>query len=128
MNDNLIEKIKKARELAALADKATPGPWDWDYDADDWLLVSKRHDDNECRIEREVALVKDELRDETPSNNAELIAAAPEMAQLLREMASAFDELRQWIDSFEQEGYDDIPVWVLQKKMEEVGLYDGDEQ
>jgi hypothetical protein len=77
---DIKELIIRARELAALADKATPGPW-WCDSCDGYSVVRGR------------GYGGDLLSDvrEHPQN-AKLIAAAPDMARLLGEMV---DELEK---------------------------------
>ena len=67
--------ICRARELAALADNATPGRWRvWP-----WRVVRAEDATYICSAYP------------VDSGNAELIAAAPEMAHLLRELADALE-------------------------------------
>lgn len=83
MND----MIAQARALANLAEKATPGPWyardprewkggSWYVDARPERPLYDCADGNICRASR---------------NNVQLIAAAPEMAELLGEMADEIE-------------------------------------
>jgi hypothetical protein len=79
--------IKKARELTALADKATPGPWS--KDGLFWLLrFSKKNAGNWEEEVKDHEYLPDE-------DDASLIAAAPDMARLLKQMA---DELEARIN------------------------------
>jgi len=92
------ELIKRARELAALAEKATPGPWEWVQGIGTMVL---------CRTDEGLAVewvIKENLSHSDPSHsggpcptkeNAELIAAAPEMAKLLGKMAEELDHIRE---------------------------------
>ena len=69
--------IRRARELAALTTGATPGPWD----CSNYVLRQTS------------SLYKIASFDEAPDDEeAKLIAAAPEMARLLAEMANALEK------------------------------------
>ena len=81
--------IKRARELAALADIATPGPWSSEVEATR-RLVHKADvgycDAPECWCLEDGLIATVEREGDAP-----LIAAAPEMAMLLRQMAAALE-------------------------------------
>ena len=83
---NVRSLIKRAREFAALEEKATPGPWEWkrwgifSLAALRYVLTSETNPEAE---QRPVA-----------GNDADydLLEAAPEMATLLRQLADALEE------------------------------------
>jgi len=80
--------IKRARKLAVLADKATPGPWGVDAIGDDRFWIVAR------RFWVITETLRNKYRLEYPygyRDDAELMAAAPDMAKLLREMADALE-------------------------------------
>jgi hypothetical protein len=82
---NVMGLIKRAREFAALADKATPAPWKliWHGNERYPFPLTVLTEDDCCWI----------TRDGTVSSeaNARLITAAPDMARLLGEMADALE-------------------------------------
>ena len=83
------ELIKKAREYARLAEKATPAPWFVIDDIDSANLGRAVVGDG-----WRVALCN--TREEKQNDaDATLIAAAPEMALLLAEMASEIEGWRE---------------------------------
>jgi len=83
------ELIRRARELAALADGATPGPWRWMYA--DTLLESA--DGRRTVLDHSMLCDECVQRSVDPSErDARLIEAAPEMAALLRQLADALEE------------------------------------
>ena len=92
--------IRRARELAKLAEKATPGPWyarpnpewhraPWRVDTRERLPEDRYDDGNVCLAGK---------------HNALLIAAAPEMARLLGQLADELERLSSdWRDRCYQE-------------------------
>jgi len=75
--------IQKAHEYVALADKATPGPWISEYRTrrvSEVLSTGHKHLPHICDAAWE---------------NAHLIAAAPDMARLLAEMAGKLERTRK---------------------------------
>lgn len=77
--------VKRARELAKLAEKATPGPW------------SHIGNGRIAQIDRAVAMVHNyNLHPQHGVADAELIAAAPEMADLLAKLADELDWIIRW--------------------------------
>lgn len=79
--------VRRARELAALARKATPGPWRvFDRDAFPRMGACQHIATlNRWKILRMYQIESDDRA------NAELISAAPEMARLLAEVADALE-------------------------------------
>jgi len=101
MND-VQELIKRARELAALANKATPGPWRW-------VAACTRFErdvDERASNQRDVldfSLLCDKCAHKVvvPSiPDSDLIAAAPEMAELLHKLA----DVLEWAYKIAQSG------------------------
>jgi len=88
----LKDLIQKARELAALADKATPGPWEWVrwglYHRGSHTWIIKSEIDPDCEQRPIVASEYDE----------QLIAAAPDMAKLLAEMVDELEDVSRLVD------------------------------
>lgn len=86
---NIKEVIKRARELAKLREKATPGPWEVkiikDYPC---LVLAIPHlsGSGAATIDRRF------IHDRSDAN-AHLIAVAPEMAELLERMADELEKL-----------------------------------
>ena len=80
-------KISKARELSKLAEKATQGPW-YARDPREWKGGSWYVD---ARPERQLYDCADGNICRASRNNVQLIAAAPEMAKLLGEMADEIE-------------------------------------
>lgn len=78
------EIVQHARRLAALADKATPGPW-------------KVHWGSRLMMRPSLGVVVTDKDDWDPRApyDARLIAAAPEMAHLLSEMANVVEKLEE---------------------------------
>jgi len=92
MND-VRELIRRARKLAALADNATPGPWEV-IDQSGWEVYRSDMDYCDdpycsCQTEGLVATAESATR---AVQDARLIAAAPEMALLLRQIADELEE------------------------------------
>jgi hypothetical protein len=77
--------IKRARELAAPADEATPGPWE--------LCGTRGLDLAEGVTNNGVYVEYGRVYTTQPDRDAELIAAAPEMAEMLRQLADALEEV-----------------------------------
>ena len=84
------EMIKRARELAALAEGATPGPW-----VQEWMT---QDEDGQLQEPELTGYVVDtspfmnEVANCRDMGDTALVAAAPEMAALLEKMA---DELER---------------------------------
>ena len=98
MND----MIARARELAKLAEKATPRPWVMftfrempPLGSGQYIASTRAH---EIRRHHEVG--------GDDKKNAELIAAAPEMAKLLGEMANELEKARKLCREFSMAYYD----------------------
>jgi len=113
--------ITRARELAKLREKATPGPWViyWEQDAIAYpgdIIVSYR------AAHTDYSVITHGVYN---SPVAELIAAAPEMAQLLGEMGDAVEKLSSWLDSLEAVAHEDVPIWAVKEKLIELGLAGG---
>jgi len=103
----ITEMVRKAKEFAALAEKATPGPWVWDSGVGAPVLLGA--DETEWVLKEE--LVYDNgFGESIPSDeDMALIAAAPDMARLLAEMAEVLERLMsEW-------GND----WIAKRKQEE---------
>ena len=88
MADNVTDLIRRARELAKLAEGATPGPW----------LVESPGRVYACEVRHKpsaylVAAVITPYKD--TSADARLIAAAPDMARLLVQLADELERLRE---------------------------------
>lgn len=86
--------IRCARELAALAEKATPGPWEWEKAARGyalWCPGSGKYI-HAGRIDFMPEYCPEALA------NMEILAAAPEMARLLAEMADALECLEKQLE------------------------------
>jgi len=82
--------IQKAREFAALADKATPGPWAWvNWSARPHVCPGVIGD----RLG--VSVSAHRTRADREDADGMLIAAAPEMAKLLAEMADEQERTRK---------------------------------
>lgn len=86
--------IERARELARLAENATPGPWYVGAESfidKPWRWVRSKND-GECVVgqydHEEGGVVRCEA-------DAKLIAAAPEITELLCEMADALERARE---------------------------------
>ncbi len=92
------EEIRRAREIAELAKKAVPGPWEV-------MEIVKETDDGQKYPDGYAILGRIEGTDspmtrfadvggqEWGENEARLIAAAPEMAALLAQMADRIEAL-----------------------------------
>lgn len=88
--------IRRARELTALAEKATPGPWSkWLPSGAGCFIIFKRLETWPFR--RQIAYTQP-LEPPEEHHNARLIAAAPEMACLLAEMADVLERLEKQLD------------------------------
>lgn len=79
----MSDLIKRARELAALASDATPGPWSVYNDQ-----IGNRHLSVRHYFEAVSVNVCELYGDDRGRADAALIAAAPEMAELLRKLAT----------------------------------------
>jgi len=93
---NVSDLIRRARELAKLADKATPGPWRWVAACTRFERDVDERASNQ-RAVLDFSLLCDECVHKVvvPSiPDSDLIAAAPEMALLLRQLADALEEVR----------------------------------
>lgn len=81
------QMIERTRELAALSEKARPGPWH--------VIPNPEWGNADCRIDSNPDAPWENFGQicYTSPNNAALIAAAPEMAKLLAHMADRIEEL-----------------------------------
>ena len=81
----MTDLIEKARKFAALAEKATPGPWEWDGP-----FLDSLQGDNAIITEHGASYMdRGDLKKYDMTKR--LIAAAPEMAKLLGEMADRLE-------------------------------------
>jgi hypothetical protein len=89
---NKQDLIRRARELAALADNATPGPWKVDCTYNEPVIVTdSQHPEDVVGATTEDSAIGGWL-DATDADLL-LIAAAPEMARLLKQMAEELEAL-----------------------------------
>ena len=96
MND----MIERARELSKLADKATPGPWAAHVipnSTDMWVAGALSPEGYADICDVKTSLTRGPVETAT---NAKLIAAAPEMAKLLNEMANGLEKARKLCREF----------------------------
>ena len=85
--------IERARKFAALADKATPGPWAWvNWSARPHVCPGVIGD----RLG--VSVSAHRTRADREDADGMLIAAAPEMAQLLAEVADELEDVSRLVD------------------------------
>jgi len=99
MNEKLDRQdlIRRARELARLAEKATPGPWKLIWHGNErYPFPLTVHTEDDCYWITRDGTVSSEA-------NARLIAASPGMARLLAEMADALERV------YAEEPADELP-------------------
>jgi hypothetical protein len=85
--------IERARELAALADDATPGPWEWKHGIGAPVLIGGGGEYWVMKEELSYANSSVSGRPLPSEEDKRLIAAAPDMARLLGEMANYLEAL-----------------------------------
>jgi len=95
----MSDLIQRAREFAALADKATPGPWevhandqrtsDGEGFLDGWNIGMRYGDKGQIVDFVRIGAYQ------YGEPEAHLVAAAPDMAKLLAEMADELERIRQ---------------------------------
>ena len=92
----MTDLIEKARKFAALAEKATPGPWEWEGP-----FLDSLQGDNAIITEHGASYMdRNDLK--KYSMTKRLIAAAPEMAELLGEMADRLERLSTLLETKER--------------------------
>jgi len=90
------DMIQKAREFAALADKATPGPWSAEIEVSGKFV--HRADQEYCDDPNCGCLEAGFVASTESKEDATFIAAAPDMAKLLAEMADELEKLSAFWD------------------------------
>ena len=101
MADNVTDLIRRARELAKLAEKATPGPW---AIVETSGLLIHRGDMAYCD-EPECSCMDDGyIATAGRQADAKLIQAAPDMALLLGQLADELERWRNWAESICRNG------------------------
>ena len=102
----MTDMIALARELAKLAEKATPGPWAAHVipnSTDMWVAGALSPEGYADICDVKTGLTRGPV--ETAAN-AKLIAATPEMARLLSEMANELEKARKLCREFSMAYYD----------------------